>query len=438
MMGGLVHLRLSFASLLSLASMVALLALGGCQTGTGTQTTCTEDAQCNEAFGVEGGFKCYVEEGICGCDPEDAANRACDSGEICNADGRCQARPGCITNDDCTEGEQSSLFCDVSSGECKSAFECQVNDDDKCCTIDSHCPFGNVCNILEGGRCVPGCRTDGDCLLGQGCVVEALGQLGQCEEGTCTANNLCQFGEICNLDEGQCVFDARGPYCFSCSGGVGSDDCGHPANYCLLDTSDPFGVAEFCGVDCAKGQPCPFGYDCNDVIILPPNLPRCSGPETCVKSPGAPTGYCSRNTAETCAEGEDCPEGSLGSDCPRANIGNCLVDQTQDCEEDVDCCEDASACPEGSCVKQLCRGGEGAAFGTCSCTRDLDCPIDSCKDADLTDPDNPILGNCELSGQDCYEDVDCAVIACIDGGCRIGANCAPANDRTCEELSGNP
>lgn len=403
-------------------------ACGDC--GGAQVSRCTDDRQCQS---VEGLYRvCLVETGLCGCVDE----RGCEEGEVCNALGRCQARVGCLSNDDCAQDPEGSFcgsqYCDTSTGQCKGNCDCDPDEGERCCTLDSHCGFGQVCNVFEN-RCIPGCRSDGDCFLGQGCVGAGLGgQLGQCDT-RCTANNLCQYGESCNLETGDCVFDTRGPYCFGCTGGVASDDCGEPGNYCLTDTSDPSGQTSFCGVDCSRSQPCPFGFDCNEVIIIPPAAPFCSA-ERCLLTGGAGEGRCEGSSTVTCTRDEDCPYGLPGGDCPRALVGNCLNDQQQPCERDVECCDDPASCPEGSCVKQECRGGEGDAFGYCSCTRDSDCPADACEGADLSDPQNPLRGNCELSGHPCFEDLDCDVIACVGGGCRIGANCAPANDRNCREL----
>jgi hypothetical protein len=407
---------------------LSALALVNCDCGSDGPRACQSNEECGDYQ------YCDVDIGLCLCSDD----RGCGSGEFCNPVSRCQAISGCLSNEDCQQSSNDfceNSFCDVNSGRCVSNCFCDPETDDSCCTLDSQCGFSNIC--LDG-RCRPGCRThngNGDCRLGEGCVAEPGQALGLCAAGTCTANNLCNFGEICDLIDGACTFDTRGPYCFACSGGIASEDCGEPANYCLTDSTDPTGQSEFCGVDCSQGQPCPFGYGCNDVIIIPPSAPFCTVPEYCVLPEGGGTGACSENPGIACTEDEDCPEGPPGGTCPRAAEGNCLVDQTQSCSEDTDCCDDADACPEGSCVKQLCVGGEGDAFGYCTCTRDLDCPRDECRDADLTDPDNPIQGHCHLSGHRCYEDIDCDVIACVDGGCRIGANCAPANDRNCREVA---
>lgn len=421
---------------LLLAFTAALLGLvSSCAACGPAPTACTEDAQCRQGEDIY--RVCLVEQGICGC----ADERGCGTDEFCNALGRCQAKVGCTSNDDCEQDPEGSFcasqFCDTVTGQCKSNCECDPAEGQLCCSLDSHCAYGSICDVFAG-RCVDGCRGDGDCRLGEGCVGAGLGgQLGQCAAGVCTANNLCQFGETCDLEEGDCVFDTRGPYCSGCTGGVASTDCGEKANYCLTDSSDPTGQSSFCGVDCSKNQPCPFGYSCNDVIIIPPSAPFCSA-EACVKQPGQTQGTCSQNSNVTCTTDDDCPVGLPGGDCPRGDVGNCLGSSTETCSKDSDCCEDPAACPEGSCVKQECRGGEGDAFGYCTCTRDLDCPTDECDGEDLSDPQNPKRGNCELSGHPCFEDVDCDVIACVDGGCRIGSNCAPANDRNCRELVVTP
>lgn len=366
---------------------------------------CTADEQCN-ADGIVG-RRCELESGSCLC----VDDRACGPDEICNAAGRCQARGGCFSNDDCGAG----LFCDVVTGQCLSEKTCGPGQ--TCCTLDDQCAFGEVCDPLIL-TCVPGCHDEGDCRLGLGCVGGGLGRLGQC--GTaCTTDSLCGFGEICNLSTGVCELDHRGPYCNGCSGGTQSDDCGTPGNYCLLDTVNG---GAYCGVDCSEGQACPFGYTCLDVIILPRStLPPCTLPEVC------DNGVCSR-AGVTCTVDEDCPEGPPGSDCPRAEVGNCELDALRPCSVDEECAD------LGRCLKQECRVKEGAAFGICSCTKDSDCPRDRCIDGDLSDTQNPVLGHCELSGHGCYEDAECDIIACVEGGCRLGQNCKPASGRTCADF----
>jgi hypothetical protein len=430
--------------------LVVGLAGAGC-TGNGTGEKCDSDLQCAEFF------TCDVPSGTCLCTGDAACNADGQRG-FCNAAGICQPQSGCLTNADCnTDGDGCEAeYCNTKTNQCLSVCHCDPASGDVCCSTDSQCGFGKICNELEG-RCIDGCRDDGDCRLGEGCIREGIAAIGTCAEGVCTANNQCDFQEVCDLEAGQCVLDTRGPFCSGCAGGLGSDDCGEPANYCLTDSSDPTGQTSFCGVDCAQQQACPFGYECAEVIIIPQTLPFCSPPEVCEKQAGQQTGNCSFSSNVTCQEDEDCPFGPPGSDCPKWQtmcdpgdtcpggsecppggicpaFGHCLVDQSP-CELDTDCCEDPTECPEDSCVLQRCVGSEGSAFGYCTCTIDSDCPRDFCQGQDLSDPDNPVFGNCELSGHKCLDDIDCDVIACVDGGCRIGANCAPSNDRNCSEVN---
>ncbi len=391
---------------------LGLLAAGACNCGGGAGP-CTDDAQC-DATG-QGFSKCNQDQGICIC----VDSRACGPNEFCNGAGRCQAEAGCETNDDCGDGGDSGLFCDITTSQCLSVQECNPQGGHVCCTLDDQCPFGQICNDVNR-TCTDGCRDSGDCILGQGCAGAGFGRLGTC--GTaCTADNQCPFQDLCNLGTGLCELDSRGPYCRGCTGGANSDQCDQFGNLCLVDEFNP--PAEFCGVECAQGQACPNGYSCQDVIIVL-QTHQCVGPETCL----LPAGACSR-TGAACAVDEDCPQGPPGGDCPAkvGRVGSCAVDQSIDCANDADC-------PEGGCNVTQCAGSEGGQVGFCTCTKDSDCPADTCKEADVSDPAHPVRGHCELSGHPCFQDSECDFIACVEGGCLIGQNCAPANDRSCAQV----
>lgn len=391
--------------------VLGLIALAGCDCGGPGPLQCTANEQCDPQG--EGFLVCDVAGGFCTC----VDDRGCDPGEVCNTLGRCQAESGCNSNAECREG----LFCDVVANQCLSVNECQPGDGELCCVLDSQCPFDSFCDSL-GKKCTPGCRDEADCILGKACV-RGLGQpIGQCAAGVCSGDNLCAFGEVCNSD-GECERDTRGPYCLGCTGGVASDDCGEPGNFCLTDTVNG---GEFCGVDSSGGEACPFGYSPNDVIIVTNEF--CTA-EVCEIPDGETRGTCSRNGGP-CTLDEDCPIGFPGGDCARADLGNCRIEQGRACSDD-------SECGDGDeCVFQECRFGEGDAFGYCTCTKKSDCALgDRCVDI------NPVndLGNCELSGHDCFTDEDCdAIIQCIDGGCFIGQNCAPQDGRTCRDLLVDP
>ncbi|HEY1097561.1 MAG TPA: hypothetical protein VGF99_01480 [Myxococcota bacterium] len=399
-------MKLLRSTVVVVAVVAAFVSVGG-SCGPSTVEQCTADSQCD----VNGlGFNvCNVESGLCQCTDD----RGCGVGEICNSIGACQLDSGCSDNSECNTG----LFCDVVQAQCLAVDVCNPAAGEKCCVLDSQCGFNNVCDLLSG-KCIEGCRDVADCILGQACV-RGVGQaLGQCAAGVCDGDNLCAFGEVCSSD-GACVKDTRGPYCLGCAGGVQSDDCGAAGNFCLTDTVNG---GEFCGVTSINGEACPFGYTSNDVIIVTNDF--CSA-ETCNIAPGATSGTCTRNTSVRCSTDADCPVGFPGGSCARADIGNCRQNAQTACDVDGDC-------PAGDeCLKQECRFDEGDNIGVCTCTRASDCPNDRCVDKNPTTG----RGNCELSGQNCFTDDECAaVISCIDGGCFIGRNCAPADGRTCREL----
>ncbi len=418
------------------------LALFGC---TKSEGPCESDPDCGE------GFRCEVESGICLC----AGDSVCDVFEFCNAAGFCQLRSGCVSNEDClSDGAGCEReFCDVNLGQCVSSCFCQPDEGEECCTEDTQCAFGEICASVDG-KCREGCRSDGDCRLGEGCEIDGFAPIGVCG-GACTSDYLCDAAEKCDTALGMCLEDERGPYCGTCSGGL-LGDCGADANFCLLNAQDPTGQSSFCGVDCGLGQECPAGFQCNNVIILSGLLPPCQLVERCInRVEGA--GQCARHLEIDCVEDGDCPEGPPGSDCPKnkrdcdvgatcpggsvcpenglcPSYGNCVSDG-RICERDSDCCENDETCLQGSCRLQECREDEGDAFGVCSCTEDSDCAGDTCIGADDSDIGNLQSGICEITGRECLSDSDCS-IRCIGGGCRVGSNCTPANGRSCADLFG--
>lgn len=355
---------------------------------------------------------CNVGTGVCGCTDD----RGCGDGEFCNGVSQCQTISGCQDNTDC-ETQGQDLICNVKDSVCSPRG---------ICLQDSQCPLGKIC---EGstGACVEACRDEGDCILGAGCIREGTNPLGTCRAGACSRTQDCVPGSNCDLTTNTCVADDRGPFCGACQAFDPQDpQCGDPANYCLIDTGDPTGNGHFCGVDCSQQQGCPSGFSCEDVIIVgPPATPQC-GVEACV-------GNICTQSGTSCTQNEDCPFGPPGGDCPRGHEGICLGTQNQTCRTDGDC----GGSP-GSCVTAACSGGENAAIGFCSCVIDADCPNDNCRGADLSDPNNPVTGNCFISGRRCFDDTDCAVIACVEGGCLIGQNCAPNMDRRCQDLDTMP
>ncbi len=361
-----------------------------------------------------GPFKsCNTQTGQCRC----VDDRGCGEGEFCNAVFQCQTVSGCGDNTDC-ETQGSDLICSIKNGQCGPRGVC---------IQDSQCPLGRVCDD-QSGACIDACRDEADCALGGGCIREGGSALGRCRANACSRTQDCPPGRNCDLATNTCVEDLRGPFCGPCqSFDPSNPQCGDdPANYCLIDTSDPTGNGHYCGVDCSQEQGCPSGFACQDVIIVgPPATPQC-GVEVCNN------GLCSQTGAQ-CQRNEDCPIGPPGGDCARGRVGICAGTSSQTCMSDADC-----GGAMGSCRTATCSGGENSAIGFCSCVIDADCPADECRGADLSDPNNPVSGRCFLSGRRCYAQEDCNVIACVNGGCLIGRNCAPDADRRCQDLRTTP
>lgn len=333
----------------------------------GLRRACQTDAEC----GLN--KRCDRASGTCVC----ASDLACASGEFCNGTS-CQRRVGCDTSLDCPP----NLFCDRTTGNCLER---------KSCTTDVQCALGEVCDTLRY-RCVPGCRETGDCRLGDVCRCEGSEEsctIGVCETGPCDDDSFCRYGERC-LDDGtgekRCVVDERGPYCQGCTiqPGVASRCPGDDPNFCLLDRKVNY-ARTYCGVDCNAGQPCPWGYECRNILVLTSALCRVDTD-------------CPANGA-SCASDDDCP----GARC-NTTVGRC---------------------------GGKCSYNEDSQSGFCTCSADSECPTDTCNDVDwkcriTRRPCTPEGGECERA------------IYCVNLGdraaCLIGKNCVPGEGLKCEDV----
>jgi hypothetical protein len=410
------------APLLVLAALA--LAAPGCRGGEVAVGACVTDSDCGAP-----GTRCDLESQRCVCDTDEA----CEEGEFCNRAGVCQARAGCGGSADCPEG----AFCDVASGKCLGGPALSVGGP---CGLASQCPYGAIC---EGGRCLSGCFDDGDCRLGDVCLD------GACSGGVCGGDDFCDYGERCEGDA--CRADRRGPYCRGCSFRTEQNPtpCDDARNFCLNNSLEQGGFSQFCGVDCSLGQPCPNGYDCLGVVILTEDTctfdaqcqcdparisfarATCEAQAPC--DPRTPDGRPDRN-ATTCvlAGHPACNGGAEGG------AASCLVPRGQrtgscTCATDGDC-DGGAACVSGVCCtgavrpERACFIGESRVSGFCSCATDDDCPRDVCE---------PSSGRCAITGQPCTPgNDDCGPIACVDGGCVIGRNCAPTQGLSCSVVTG--
>jgi hypothetical protein len=365
------------------------LALAGCPRDRLKQGACREDKDCGSPVSA---YRCETRTGVCYCRTDDA----CAGSQFCNGVGFCQDRAGCATNLDCPD---SNTYCDTASGQCVSKGRC---------TSDLQCDLGQVCDTTRG-VCVDGCRRDGDCpgtscRCGEvpcactGSTPEELARctLGRCDPNFCSNQDFCRYGELCGIPPDSGVpantcfsdydFDRR-PYCARCTNGGGIDTCGRGANFCIIDTRTN---STYCGADCSQGQACPRGYGCRDIRVVftrwqcsatqacpgDPNLPcmddtGCSRGGTCVKSPGAPSGFCA-----------------------------------------------------GKCVLR-----EGSSFGYCSCQVDEDCATETCSQGECTITRKPCI---EGDPNGC-KSIRCVDLDGV-GACLIGQNCTPSNGLTCVEV----
>ncbi len=415
----------------ALALWVALAALH-CN-GSGTSERCDGDGDCAIA-----GTRCDLSQNRCVCVTDDA----CAADAFCNAAGVCQRRAGCAVTSDCSDG----FFCDIASGAClPGASEPGVG---SACGLPSHCPFGTLCT---DGRCEEGCVGDGDCPLGQVCF-EGFCNTGRPGETICSNSSFCPFGQSCGSDN-RCGPDRRGPYCRGCTvrTSMNPNPCDDPRNFCLVNSQEFGGFTNICGVDCSLGQSCPSGYQCSNVIVLTQSVCgstaecRCRGGEirfsetTCsLPAPCTPTLPDGRPdpSGQRCAVAglAACNGGEAGgpAQCvvPRGETtGNCTCRTSADCGQGGTCVEglccggDVRDDPELRCVR-----GEDRVTGFCTCATDADCGRDSC---------DPSRGSCRISGVPCTPGAgDCPAIACVNGGCLIGQNCAPEQGLTCSELTG--
>lgn len=370
------------------------------------------------------GTRCDKNAGLCVCNTDEA----CQDGQFCNRAGVCQEFSGCNNNSDCAA--RAGTYCDAASGQCLEGPALMLNSP---CGLATHCPYGTLC---VDGSCVPGCGDDGDCPLGQVCFNN------QCVSGNgvCADNTFCGYGELCstNTAPGTCREDHRGPYCNGCTfrTDANPEPCDHPRNFCLINNFETGSFTNFCGVDCSLGQPCPNGYNCGGVVILTDDV--CVSQAQCRCDPQTITFATATCTIAAACDDPDnefcridsepaCNHGQSGG--PAAcfvrrgeRFGSCL------CATDEDCAGGGS-CVGGQCCGRVvrtdrdCVSGENRISGFCTCATDSDCPRDVCDGS---------RGACAISGLPCEPGQnDCGAIPCVDGGCVIGANCAPEQGLSC-------
>ncbi len=423
--------------------IVAALALSGCNETRQFVGECQSNDQCPVGAFCKGG--------LCAC----RSDEACAAGEVCNTQGVCQARAGCRRNEECPD--PAATFCDIATGQCIPKTGCGA---------DVHCPPGLVCDKVRN-TCSDGCFDNADCPLYTVCQknVSDPNALGSCLRGICGDLSFCDYGENCV--NGMCAADANPNHCQPCNNQPG--DCGGSDNFCLInpnyDANDPSqGSQYFCGVACdpeATSPECPNGYGCGRVVLLTQAL--CT--------PGKHSECCTMNNAgECCTDGQaDCGpskrqcvggEGDRTGNCTCLTNQDCNIDTIpprcmgtcgglglQPCLADTDCITTCvmdrnTVCqwPQGrSCTMDseceslpLCApiGGQqlcvwSGATNQTPCTQNSDC---LCVPDQMGGP-----SRCFGTGRECTTGADCE-LTCSNGGCILGATCAPQEGLSCEDV----
>jgi hypothetical protein len=374
---------------LALLAMTSLVV--ACPTAVNEDGRCTSDGDC-------GDFSFCDPAGVCRCNSDDA----CDASEFCNLAGSCQEKLECFSDDDCRgpDGDPAAI-CDtrleIAEGDVGSiddgvrsstAGNCvTLNASSLQCLMDSHCQFGFYCQQLGGGGaiCQPGCRDNGDCLLGQPCIDN------QCSTspGACNEPGYCGFGELCDPEGLRCAEHAEADIlCQPCDPRFGGNNpC---PGTCLIDTSVPINQECDSDAECGANNLCIPAQCTTDE--------ECPQGATCEGAFGPFPGECSQGT---CA-GFFCGSSSCNDTddpCPRGYDCNVLIAVS------------GTACTPGSGTAEcggesVCLGGgENEEQGFCSCTSNADCP----PGGECTDP-GP------------------------NGVCVIGATCAPADGLLCQDV----
>lgn len=203
---------------------------------------CISDLSCN------GGVNnyCDMATGTCKC-RNDSGCAQTPVPQYCNGLGFCQSL-ACTSNRDCPPSASNPLFCDVTTSRCIAST---------LCTLDEHCPFGQICDT--GLRqCRSGCRRDEGCPQRQACISGSCTQF-------CRANEYCsQANQFCTASTGTCAGRPGRVDCWDCTNNSGI--CGNNG-VCLTFVSEGQNQRSFCGMYCSQQQDCPSGYDCGGVIF---------------------------------------------------------------------------------------------------------------------------------------------------------------------------
>ncbi|MEM6730887.1 MAG: hypothetical protein AAF658_04990, partial [Myxococcota bacterium] len=293
---------------------------------------CSDDSDCTAGF--------FCEETQCRCRTDDV----CGDGQVCNTFGICQLAPQCIGNSDCAEGEICSAG-ERRGGICIAATSCQFN---------VNCPFGQFCDP-QSRTCTAGCRTVGDCALGDiceggQCVAGQVG--GQCtkcpvERGVADGS-YCDTGDRCNPAFQTCEpHPDKAGVCQLCNTSSQNRIECPPGLICLVDDTQSGAGAGYCATDCREVSECPGGFnECEGLRLVLDSCSTnsdCTNGGRCVVAAETSQGFCE------CVGEVDC-NGLYDNNAPTntgslCEGGRCVGNTDRVCTSGLDC-----ACFEGECL----------------------------------------------------------------------------------------
>jgi hypothetical protein len=307
-------------------------------------------------------------------------NRDCGPGLVCPFGNRCSLplRDGaeCDRSSECEEGTRC-FFTNISnSSRCFRSLSIGVH----CDRLTQNCDGDSVCaydSAVNQSRCKVKCKSDGDCVAAEFCVMVCDGVTGVCASEQVGCNPKLADGDSCQVEPSppDALADRE------CSSGF----CDRSSNLCTPK------VASLAACDSGRSSQCPDGHYCQSSQCVPllaagancagladdacgPNA-FCrvqAGIHTCTATPQE-NDACDPNTGLVCPAGTGlhCIDFHTGLVCPSATgvkcvLGHCLSEHTRppgaSCSADADC---ASGYCDGETAECQQRVAEGA-----TCLRD--------------------------------------------------------------------